>query len=469
MPYIPHTEEDILAMLQSIGATSIDSLFDEIPNHLKNVSFKNLPQASHELSLKKWMQNRSNEDSVHLNFMGAGAYEHFIPSVVWEIASRGEWMTPYTPYQAEASQGILQLLYEYQTMMCQLMHLEISNASLYEGASALAEAVLMAVRCQEKEKSRSKNHLTSKPAVILVPETVHPHYRQVVKTIVSPQNIEIVELPYCAKRGITELSSLKSFENKNVTALIIPQPNFFGSLEEVDELTQWAHSHNALVIGVVNPLAMGLLQPPGLWGDGQGADIACGEGQPLGIPLTSGGPYFGFLCCKKTFIRQLPGRLVGRTTDKKGETGFTLTLQAREQHIRRAKATSNICTNQGLMVTAATLYMSLMGARGLRAIAAKCHENAVYLCDKLTQIKGVSRCFNSSYFHEFVLQFPMDSEILMQKLEKKAILPGVCLANYYSSLKNCLLIAVTETKSTSDLDEFAEQIKAVLGFEVSPC
>jgi glycine dehydrogenase subunit 1 len=352
MPFIPHTEEDIRAMLAVMNVASIEDLFDEIPESLRHASLTDIPQGLTEMELSRLMRERAKLDSGLLCFIGAGAYEHHIPAAVWDVASRGEYLTAYTPYQAEASQGTLQLLYEYQTMMASLMGLDVSNASLYDGASALAEAVLMAVRANRTNKSER----------VLIPRTLHPHYRQVVQAIVAQQGIEIIEIPFDASTGCINLASLEKFAG-DVTALVIPQPNFFGLLEDVDALTNWAHQQNALAIGIVNPLATALLKAPGQWGQ-KGADIAAGEGQPLGVPMASGGPYYGFLCCKQEFVRQLPGRIVGRTVDLEGKQGFVLTLQAREQHIRRAKATSNICTNQGLLVTASTIFMSLMGPKG---------------------------------------------------------------------------------------------------------
>lgn len=473
MPFIPHTKEDIEAMLKSIGVASIESLFDEIPQTLRFNTIEEMPEGVSEMSLQRLIKERAAQDKVSLNFMGAGAYEHYIPAAIWEIASRGEWMTCYTPYQAEASQGTLQLLYEYQTMICQLMSMEVSNASLYEGASALAEAILMAVRISEKKKGSVKSVKAEKKEAykILIPNSIHPLYRQVVNTIVSPQNIECIEIPYCPSRGIITKESLKPFDNLPLTALVIPQPNFFGLLEEVDALTIWAKARGAKVIGLVNPMAMALLKPPGLWGERDlGVDIACGEGQPLGIPIASGGPYFGFLTCKKEFIRQLPGRLVGSTTDHSGKTGFTLTLQAREQHIRRAKATSNICTNQGLLVTAATIYMSLLGAQGLRSVALQCHANTRMLAEKIKELPGITRVFDQTpFFHEIVVQLPIDSEIIMHSLGKQGIQAGLRLSPYYKELQNCLLIAVTETKSPEDINTFITALRSILLKEATPC
>ena len=354
MPFIPHTEKDITEMLKAIGADSIEQLFDEIPDNLRSAGLQDVPTSTNEMEVTRLMHERANQDARTQCFLGAGAYEHHIPAAVWELTTRGEFYSAYTPYQAEASQGTLQLLYEYQTMMASLTGMDVSNASLYDGASSLAEAVLMAVRANRKSKARR----------ILMPRTVHPAYRKVAHTIVHNQGITLEELDYDRNSGIIDPDSLPK-DPGDFTALVIPQPNFFGNLEEVNVLTDWAHQHGALVIAVVNPTSLALITPPGEWGE-IGADIACGDGQPLGAPLSSGGPYFGFMCCRQTYVRQMPGRIIGRTVDLDGKEGFALTLQAREQHIRRSKATSNICTNQGLLVTAATIYMSLLGPQGLQ-------------------------------------------------------------------------------------------------------
>src|SRR6185437_11604085 len=390
MPFIPHTEEDIQAMLASIGADTIDNLFDEIPPALKSCSLKRVPPGLSEMEISRLMLERAEVDGRYLNFIGAGAYEHHIPAAVWQITTRGEFYSSYTPYQAEASQGTLQLLYEYQTVMASLTGMDVSNASMYDGASALAEAALMAVRSH-----KSSRH-------ILMPTSIHPVYRSVVRAIVRNQGIDVVEIPYCKESGQTLLETLEEFCKEEFAALVITQPNFFGILEQVDALTDWAHSRNGLAIGVVNPMAMAMLTPPGEWG-GKGADIAVGEGQPLGIPLSSGGPYFGFMACKQPLVRQIPGRIIGRTTDLEGSDGFVLTLQAREQHIRRSKATSNICTNQGLMVTAATIYLALLGAAGLRRVAQASLQRTADLTAALGAVPGVRTAFAGARFHEAVL------------------------------------------------------------------
>ena len=449
MPFIPHTRDDIEAMLRAIGVDSIEDLFAEIPAELRSEGLEAIPDGMNEMEVSRLMRERAEQDSRTLCFAGAGAYEHHIPAAVWELTTRGEFYTAYTPYQAEASQGTLQLLYEYQSMMASLTGMDVSNASLYDGASALAEAVLMAVRANRKSKSKR----------ILIPRTVHPAYRRVVNTIVRNQGIVLEELDYDRDGGHIDPASLP--ENPgDFTALVIPQPNFFGVLEEVDALTDWAHEHGALVIAVVNPISLAILAPPGEWGE-TGADIVCGDGQPLGAPLSSGGPYFGFMCCRQSFVRQMPGRIIGRTTDLDGNTGYTLTLQAREQHIRRSKATSNICTNQGLLVTAATIHLSLLGARGLERVALACHENTMKLLAALEQTDGVSKLFSRPLFHEAVVRFDLPVADVMRALSVQGIIGGVSLAEDYPELGNSILICATETKTEADIETYAASLKRI--------
>ncbi len=450
MPFIPHTSQDITQMLSVLKIKELKQLFEEIPKPLSRNQPFDLAEGESENLVTRLMQEREPKVQPGSHFIGAGAYEHHIPAAVWQVASRGEFLTAYTPYQAEASQGTLQLVYEYQTMMARLLGMEISNASLYDGASALAEAVLMALRLKAGKAKR-----------IWVPQTLHPAYRQVLKTILQPYKEFIEEIPFLNDEGYWNPQSLKNRATEDLAAIIIPQPNFFGVLEEVDALTNFAHQQGALVIGVVNPIAMALLKEPGKWGE-KGADIVCGEGQPLGIPLASGGPYFGFLCCRKTFVRQLPGRIVGRTHDSQGRTGYTLTLQTREQHIRRAKATSNICTNQGLLVTAATIYMSLLGGRGLQNVAAVSHHHARLLQESLTAIPGVVSVFSRPIFHEFVIRLPMPVNEVLKQLARQGLEAGFSLVEDYPQLSDCLLVCATETKTQQDLLRYQQCLEQCL-------
>lgn len=451
MPFIPHTRDDVVAMLAAIGVEHIDDLFDEIPPELRASGLPSPLPALSEMEVGRLMQKRSREDGQPLCFIGAGAYDHHIPAAVWQITTRGEFYSAYTPYQAEASQGTLQVLYEFQSMMTALTGLDVSNASLYDGASALAEAVLMAVRANRKCKSGR----------VLVPRTLHPAYRRTVHSIVHPQGIELVEIPFDRTGGHTPVEELEGLGDQDFAALVISQPNFFGVLEEVDALTDWAHARDALVIGVVNPTALALLSPPGEWGE-TGADIACGEAQPLGMPLASGGPYAGFLCCKRALVRQLPGRIAGRTLDLDGKPGFTLTLQAREQHIRRSKATSNICTNQGLLVTAATIHMALLGAEGLERVASTCHANTVKLGNMLCEIPGVEPLFDRPVFHEKALRLPAPARDLLRSLAAHNVLGGFDLGADYPELDPALLVCATEMRSDEEMAAYAQKLARVV-------
>jgi len=451
MPFIPHTEEEVRQMLDAIGANSIDDLFDEIPSELRSFSLDGIPEGLPEMEVAQLMHERARKDADVHCFIGAGAYDHHIPSAVWEVATRGEFYSAYTPYQAEASQGTLQLLYEYQSMMAALMAMDVSNASLYDGASALGEAILMAIRAHRKSKSKK----------VLVPAGLHPSYRQAANAIVKNQNIELIEIPFDEDTGKISLTALNDYAGTDITALVIGQPNFFGVLEDVDGLTRWAEENNAMTIAVVNPLAMSILKPPGQWGN-NGADIACGEGQPLGIPLSSGGPYFGFMCATQKIVRQMPGRIIGRTVDLDGKQGFSLTLQAREQHIRRSKATSNICTNQGLMVTAATIHMSLLGAEGLARAAAASHDKHRKLVSGLTAIEGVEVKFNSPVFNETAISLPVEASTVLEALAADNVLAGFDLKNDYPELGNALLVCSTEKQTGSSIDLFVDKLAALL-------
>ena len=452
MPFIPHTQSDIDAMLQAIGETSTAALFDEIPDDMRFKGELNLPDSLSEMALMRLMQQRARRDEVALNFVGAGAYEHHIPAAVWDLTSRGEFMTAYTPYQAEASQGTLQLIYEFQTMISRLTGMEVANASVYDGASALAEAMLMAVRANKKNKSR----------LILVAGNLNPRYLKACQAIVKNQGLELRSVPFSSETGCIEwpVSDLE-----DAAALAIAYPNFFGGLDAVDELTTLAHEQGALVIGVVNPTAMALLKPPGSWGE-QGADIVVGDGQPLGIPLSSGGPYLGFMCCKKQIVRQMPGRIIGRTEDSDGTPGFTLTLQAREQHIRRGKATSNICTNQGLLVTAATIYMSLLGSQGLREVAVASHKGLAMLRSELAAV-GITPRFNGPCFHEQVFELPVAADAMVDALLRESVVPGLSLAFMGERFAHSLLINVTETKTEEDIANLVALMQSVVKVEAA--
>jgi glycine dehydrogenase subunit 1 len=451
MPFIPHTDGDVRAMLDAIGAPDTDALFEEIPANLRAPGLPGIPVAMNEMEVGRLLMGLAARDGRPLNFIGAGAYEHHIPAAVWSIVTRGEFYSAYTPYQAEASQGTLQLLYEYQTMMASLNALDISNASLYDGASGLAEACLMAVRANRKSKSQR----------ILLPVALNPTYRDVAQVIAGNQNLAFELLPYDAKSGQTLVSALEKYTGQDITAVVLQQPNFFGTLEDVDAVTDWAHANNALMIGVVNPTSLAVLKPPGQWGK-LGADIAVGDGQPLGVPLSSGGPYFGFMATRTEHVRQMPGRIIGRTLDLDGKPGFSLTLQAREQHIRRSKATSNICTNQGLLVTAATIYMSLLGPHGLAQVAATSMQRTQQLVDALTRIPGVRLAFDAPRFHEAVLLLDRPVAPVLEALARRGVIGGVDISARYPSLGHALLTCATETRTLADIDTYARALGEAL-------
>jgi glycine dehydrogenase subunit 1 len=450
MPFIPHTENDTREMLETIGADSIDDLFDEIPVELIIDKLTHVPEALSEMEISRLMRQRAKIDGSPMCYIGAGAYEHHIPTAVWDIATRGEFYSAYTPYQAEASQGTLQTIYEYQTMITELTGLDVSNASLYDGASALAEASLMAVRINRRVKSGR---------VLLAPG-VNPVSQQVAAAIGGAQGLTFDRLPQDAASGNVDFENLQ--DGSEPVAVVVQQPSFTGTLDDVDQLTDWAHAQGALMISIVNPISLALLKPPGQWG-ADGADIAIGEGQPLGIPMSSGGPYFGFMTCKQKHVRQMPGRIVGRTTDLDGNPGFALTLQAREQHIRRSKATSNICTNQGLMVTAATIYMSLLGFEGLARVANVSHANTAMLVDRLCAIDGVERLYEGPFFHEVALRLNRPVAPLLTALADRDILGGFDLSAIAGT--DALLVCATETKNEADINAYVAAFANVMAAE----
>ena len=435
MPFIPHTEKDTREMLEAIGADSIEELFDEIPNELRIEHLDAIPEALSEMEISRLMRERAARDGTPLCFIGAGAYEHHIPTAVWDIATRGEYYSAYTPYQAEASQGTLQTIYEYQTMITGLTALDVSNASLYDGASGLAEAALMAVRANRKVKS----------GLVLLAPGVNPVYEKVAVAIAGGQGLKFEWLPQDAGTGNVAFDDLP--EGSNPVAVVMQQPTFPGTLEDVDRLTDWAHAQGALAIGIANPTSLALMKAPGHWG-AEGVDIACGEGQPFGVPMSSGGPYFGYMTCRQQHVRQMPGRIVGRTTDLDGKPGFALTLQAREQHIRRTKATSNICTNQGLMVTAATIYMSLLGFDGIKRVAKRSHANTTRLVEGLCAVDGIERLYDR----------PVAP--VLATLAERNILGGYDLTEYADT--DALLVCATETKTDGDIDRCIEAFREAM-------
>ncbi|MEM8984630.1 MAG: aminomethyl-transferring glycine dehydrogenase subunit GcvPA [Pseudomonadota bacterium] len=449
MPFIPHTDSDIQHMLATIGVDSIDALFDEIPDELRIDALDGIPPGLSEMQVTRLMRERAAADTGLACYIGAGAYEHHIPAAVWQLTTRGEYYSAYTPYQAEASQGTLQVIYEYQSMMAALTGMEVSNASLYDGASAMAEAALMAVRCQRRSTSRT----------VLCAAGTSDVYRRVAKAIAGTQGLDFPLLDTVDDTGLTDAAAIGAGEPP--VAVVIQQPGFHGTLDDVDRLTDAAHAVGALVIAVVNPMSLALLKPPGEWGE-RGADIVCGEGQPLGVPMSSGGPYFGFLTTRKSMVRQMPGRIVGRTVDTQGRPGFALTLQAREQHIRRSKATSNICTNQGLAVTAATMHMSLLGDAGLEEVAVRSVQGAHRLVAGMTALPGVERVYTAPFFHEATLRLPVTAAAFNTAMAERGFAAGYDIAELDAERPHELLVCVTETKTDADIDAYIDAATEVL-------
>jgi len=444
MRYLPHTEEDIAAMLQVVGAKNFDELFSTIPEDCRRKGDIKLPDPLTEWELNDLMDNLAGTMAVspeYKVFMGAGSYEHYIPSSVSYLMGRSEISTAYTPYQPEISQGTLQAIYEYQTLVSRLLGMEVANASMYDGASALAEALLMSIRIGRKRKK------------VAVSSLVHPLYRRVVQTYLEPTPYEVVELPYL-ENGRTDISALGGMDD--LAGVAVQSPNFFGCIEDLQAIGEKVHEQKALFITCFSePLAYGLLKSPG----SQNADIACGEGQSLGIPRSFGGPGLGIFAAKNKYVRSMPGRLIGQTKDMDGNRGFVLTLATREQHIRREKATSNICSNEGLCATMATMYMASVGGTGMRELAGLNRDKAEYLKRGLKKA-GFKIAFDAPTFNEFVVEFPEGFEKTYERLLQKNIVAGLPLASYYPDLKNHCLLCVTETRSKNDMDVLIKEVKS---------
>lgn len=444
MPYIPNTDEDRNEMLRSIGVNSFEELLKYIPKEILQVGDINIPRKLSEFELideLEKLENMNTPTGKVISFLGAGAYDHFVPSAINSIISRSEFYTAYTPYQAEVSQGTLQAIYEYQTMICRLTGMDIANASMYDGGSALAESALLAV-----------NH-TGRNEIIIAGK-IHPNYLSILKTYCEGQGIVIHEL--LSSRGALLPEKLYSFISEKVAAVIVQQPNFFGCLEDVEEIGKIAHNFGALYIVSVDPISLGILSPPSEYG----ADIVVGEGQPLGIYQNFGGPYLGIFAVKEFLLRRIPGRISGITVDTDGQRGFVLTVQTREQHIRREKATSNICTNQGLMMLAATVYLSLMGKNGLREVANLCLQKSHYLAAEISKIPGYRLKYKRPFFKEFVIQTPKPAADIVSKLSTKRILPGIDLKQF-DPKEDGLLIAVTEKRTKHEMDLLIEELKKI--------
>ena len=447
--YIPHTEEDCREMLETIGVKTTEDLFEPVPNEVRLNKPLNLPPPLSEPDLLQHMQGLQSpvvSGERWSSFLGGGAYRHFIPSVVSSLTSRSEFYTAYTPYQPEISQGTLQAIFEYQTLMCQLTGMEVSNASMYDGASSLAEAVLMAQRITKRKK-------------VLLSQAVHPEYRRVIQTYIDPDQQEIVPLPCQKKEGTTDPKALYDHLGEEVSAVVIQSPNFFGVIEDLPSIADKIHQQGALlVVGFTEAVAYGILAPPGPLG----ADIVAGEGQSLGIPVSYGGPYLGIFTTWDKFVRQMPGRLVGETVDLEGKRGFVLTLATREQHIRRERATSNICTNEGLCALMATVYLSTLGKAGLQELALMNLSKAEYAKKTLSQVRGCKVHFSSPTFNEFVLEIEREPERILGALTRQRILGGLPLRKYYPELHRHLLVTVTETNTKEEIDRWAVTVRETL-------
>ncbi len=444
-PYIPNTEEQRREMLKEIGMSDIDELFSDIPESVRLKRELDLPKALSELELVRHLRDLAARNVTvedYACFLGAGAYDHYIPSVIHHLTKRQEFYTAYTPYQPEISQGTLQAIFEYQTMICNLTGMDVSNASLYDGATAVAEAATMACRVTGRSE-------------IVVAKTVHPQSREVLKTYSRFTGRRIVEWGY--KNGMLDDDALEKLLSEDTAAVIVQNPNFFGLIEDLTDLADRVHQKGALLIVSCNPVSLALLKPPG----DMGADIVVGEGQPLGNPLSFGGPYLGFMAAKEKFMRKMPGRIVGETRDRQGRRGFVLTIQTREQHIRREKATSNICSNQALNALTAAIYLSALGKTGLVKVAALCCRKARYTYQELLKTGAFSPIFVGPFFNEFAVRYKGDVNRLNDRLLEHGIIGGYAPERDYPELEGAWLVAVTEKRTKAEIDHFVERAGSV--------
>jgi glycine dehydrogenase subunit 1 len=442
--YLPHTDEDIRKMLESIGIKKVEDLFEKIPEEYRLSKPLSLPEPLGEADLIRHLEGL--QSPILTRFLGAGAYHHFIPAVVSALISRSEFYTAYTPYQPEISQGTLQAIFEYQSLMCQMTGMEVSNGSLYDGASSLAEAVLMAHRITKRKR-------------VLVSQAIHPEYRRVIQTYLDPDQQEIVPIPYGRKDGRTDEKVLLDLVDANVSAVVLQSPNFFGVIEDFCRIGKEVHEVGGLMIaGFSEAIAYGILTPPGEWG----ADIVTGEGQSLGIPLSFGGPYLGIFTTRNQYVRTMPGRLVGETVDLEGKRGFVLTLATREQHIRREKATSNICTNEGLCALMAAIYLSCLGKEGLREVAMMNLSKTEYAKKVASKIKRCKLAFSAPTFNEFVLEIEGGPEKVLKEMRQEKIVGGFPLARFYPELDRHILVTVTEMNTKEEIDGWAKALERAL-------
>jgi len=440
--YIPNSPDERAEMLKEIGVATTDNLFDSIPEELRLRDHLNVPAAMSELELLKQFEEMGarNQAAQRTSFLGGGAYSHYIPTIVDHLISRSEFFTAYTPYQPEISQGTLQAIFEFQTLVCQLTGMDIANASMYDGSTAMAEAVLMAERVTRRTK-------------VIVSSAVHPQYLEVAHTYVQHAGIELQQALYCTETGTTLPESLNAIDDETA-AVVVQSPNFFGCVEDLQALGEKAHAHGALlIVAVTEAMSFGLLRSPGACG----ADIVVAEGQSFGVPMSFGGPYVGLFATRDKYARQIPGRLVGEAFDKKGRRGFVLTLATREQHIRREKATSNICTNEGLIALAATIYLETMGRRGVQEAAQQSAQKAHYAAREISRLEGFSLPFSGPFFNEFVVRAPVAASPLLDRLARvKAIDGGLALSRFDSDRPNDFLVCVTETNTRSEIDALVE-------------
>lgn len=445
--YTPNTESDIKLMLKEIGVNSVEDLLVDIPEELLCKQI-NIPTGMSEMELKHSLKSLSDKNAnlnKYTSYLGAGAYEHFVPSVVDHLSSRGEFYTCYTPYQPEVSQGTLQGIYEFQSMMCELLAMDIANASMYDGASALAEAAVLAIRHKQKRN-------------VLVSKTVHPEYREVLSTYLQELDVKLIEIEM--EDGITSVSGLESRIDNNTACVLVQTPNFFGCLEETEKLVGLTHKNEAIFVACVNPMSLGIIKPPGEYG----ADVAVGDIQALGNYINYGGPHAGFFAVSKEFMRKMPGRLAGATTDTKGRRAFTLTLQTREQHIRRAKATSNICTNQQLLALRTCIYLSTLGKAGMIDIGNLNIHKSHYAIDRICELDGIEPLFDKPFFNEFAIKISDNCKIeeINRRLFESGIIGGLDLSHFYPDINNAMLLCVTETKTKEDIDNLVSAFSNII-------
>ncbi len=444
-PYLPATDNDIRYMLDKLGLDDVEDLFKDIPGNIRLKTRLDLDPPKSELEVMAWLKDLADQNldaSKAAVFLGAGVYDHYIPAIVKHLVSRSEFYTAYTPYQPEISQGTLQAIFEYQSMICALTGMDVSNASLYDGASALAEAALMAVDATGRDQ-------------VLVSETVNPESLRVLKTYLNTKGIELIDIPM--QDGVTDIEALNKKAGSNTAAILVQSPNFLGFIEDLSEAEKAAHENKALFVISVDPISLGILKTPAEWN----ADIAVGEGQSLGSPMSFGGPGLGFIACKKALVRRMPGRIIGQTQDVNGKRGFVSTLQTREQHIRREKATSNICSNQALNALAACIYLSTVGREGIKEIALQCWHKAHYAASAMTRSGRYKLAYDQPFFMEFPVTSDIDPGLIQDSLLKNGIIGGLSLEKYYPELKNTILYCVTEKRTREEIDTLCSVLEGL--------